>query len=155
MWRNFVERIGTGISYHMRKIYLLFAAFFICLCCTAQTGNTTKENDDPLFEKVEYHAEFPFGADSLKRFLGSRFVIPNSLLDDEKINIRGTITASFTIEKDGTPSSFKIVKPLHPVLDNELLGVLRMMPRWKPAMQNGIAVVSHLIQSIMVDISHD
>ncbi|MBF1074665.1 MAG: energy transducer TonB, partial [Prevotellaceae bacterium] len=41
------------------------------------------------------------------------------------------------INKDGSIASPTIVQSVDPVLDREALRVVKMMPRWKPGLQNG------------------
>ena len=43
----------------------------------------------------------------------------------------------FIVAADGTMTDLKIVKPLEKSLDNEALRVMRIMPKWKPGVQNG------------------
>ena len=44
------------------------------------------------------------------------------------------------IEKDGTPTEFKVLRSVDPDLDAEALRVLQTMPKWKPGMQRGEVV---------------
>ena len=44
---------------------------------------------------------------------------------------------SFIVDKDGSLSDIKVVKPANPLLDAEALRVARMMPKWKPGTDNG------------------
>ena len=43
---------------------------------------------------------------------------------------------SFVINKDGTTSDFKIEKSDEPRMDQEVMRVLKLMPRWKPGYQD-------------------
>jgi hypothetical protein len=147
-------KCGNAVSlnlYIMPGVFVLIFLLFICPFCNAQKDGTGKK---PLEEviTVEYNASFPGGEDSLKKFLFSKFTIPDSLLESDATKIHGTIIASYTIEKDGTPSEFKIEKSVHPALDTEWLRVLMLMPKWNPAMQNGRTIISHKRQSITIDI---
>src|SRR5436853_3866905 len=103
-------KCGNTVSpnlYLMPGVFVLIILLFICPFCNAQKDDTGKE---PLEEviTVEYDASFPGGEDSLKKFLVRRYTIPDSLLESDATKIHGTITATYTIEKDGTPSDFKI-----------------------------------------------
>ena len=40
--------------------------------------------------------------------------------------------------KDGTIANAKIEQSIDPALDREALRVIRMMPKWKPGVRNGI-----------------
>ena len=87
----------------------------------------------------------------MKRFLAKNYIIPDSL-ENTGVKIYGTIIAAFTIEKDGSLSEFEIEKSLNPFLDNEWLRVLKLMPKWKPAMQNGKPVKTRYKLPITIDI---
>jgi len=47
------------------------------------------------------------------------------------------VALSFVIEKDGTLSNIRIIKSVHPLLDDEALRVMRLMPAWIPGKQDG------------------
>ncbi|MCD8739966.1 energy transducer TonB [Mucilaginibacter roseus] len=51
--------------------------------------------------------------------------------------VHGLVEVSFVIEKDGSTNEFRAVKSLSEDADQEAIRVLRKMPKWKPAMQNG------------------
>lgn len=54
-----------------------------------------------------------------------------------KNNVQGRVIVQFVIEKDGTPTEFKVARSVDPDLDAEALRVLQTMPKWKPGMQRG------------------
>ena len=43
----------------------------------------------------------------------------------------------FIIKPDGSLTDVKVLRPVHPLLDEEALRVVREMPRWKPVRQDG------------------
>ena len=90
----------------------------------------------------------------MKKFLAKKYIIPDSL-ENTEIKISGTIIAAFAIEKDGTLSEFEIIKSLNPVLDNEWLRILKLMAKWKPAMQNGKPVKTSHKLPMTIDIPGD
>ncbi|WP_210466655.1 energy transducer TonB [Rufibacter roseolus] len=84
--------------------------------------------------KVEKEPEFPGGQEAFMRFLGNNFRISPV---DARSRVSGTVLVSFVVGVDGTLSDFKVVKSLSKGLDAEALRVLKLMPRWKPAISNG------------------
>ena len=42
---------------------------------------------------------------------------------------------SFIVNKDGSVANLKVSKSANPILDNEAMRVLKMMPKWKPGME--------------------
>jgi protein TonB len=50
--------------------------------------------------------------------------------------IQGKVVVSFIVNTDGSIAEAKIASSVDPVLDREAMRVIRMMPRWKPGIQN-------------------
>jgi TonB family protein len=96
------------------------------------------QNDDKVWDKVEQMAQFPGGNAAMGRWLRENM--------ETQQDIRGTAIVQFIIEKDGTVSNVRVV-PEHspnPYLNAELIRVIRAMPRWQPAKQDGKAVRSRM-----------
>jgi protein TonB len=106
-------------------------------------GNTTVVTDaQPDFHPNEREPEFPGGPEALKRFLARNLATPSDLEDGEKkiVHIR------FKVDKDGAVNTFEIVTSGGNEFDNEVVRVCKKMPRWIPALQNGINVpVSYVL----------
>ena len=54
--------------------------------------------------------------------------------------IQGKVFVQFVIEKDGSISNVKVLRPVDPSLDKEAIRVVSSMPKWKPGKQRGKAV---------------
>lgn len=67
-------------------------------------------------------------------FLQENIKYPKSA---QERKIEGRVIVQFVVEKDGTPTEFKVVRSIDPALDEEALRVLKAMPKWKPGMQKG------------------
>ena len=50
--------------------------------------------------------------------------------------IMGRAKVAFDILEDGTVDNVRIVKSAHPLLDEELVRVVKLSPAWKPAFRN-------------------
>ena len=50
--------------------------------------------------------------------------------------IQGQVVVQFIVNKDGTIADAKVVKSVSPQLDREAMRVIRMMPNWKPGIQD-------------------
>lgn len=76
---------------------------------------------------------FPGGTDAwlsyLKRFLQT----PDELEPGQRIEVK----VKFWVETDGSVSRFEILQSGGSAFDREVLRVLKKMPRWEPAIQNG------------------
>jgi periplasmic protein TonB len=109
-----------------------------------QGGSTSgpsqpKEND---FVIQERDPEFPGGHEALKKFLGKYLSTPSALEAGEKKVVR----IRFKVDKDGSVNSFEVVASAGGDYDNEVVRVCKKMPKWIPAIQNGVNVpVSYIL----------
>jgi len=88
---------------------------------------------------VEQKPEFPGGMDAFYRFLEASIKHP-----ELKQPLSGTIEVGFTINAEGQVEDAEIVKGLNAAYNAEALRVIRSMPKWKPAQQNGKPVPCRL-----------
>lgn len=51
--------------------------------------------------------------------------------------IQGRVLLTFIVEKDGSVSNVKIIKSVHPLIDNEAKRVIESSPKWNPGKQAG------------------
>ncbi len=96
-------------------------------------SNTEGEGDLP-FDFVDVMPQFPGGQGSLKRFIASKSVYPGSAFQNK---IEGTVIVGFVIDKYGRLRNPKILKSLYPYCDEEALRVVRLIPDWIPAKNQG------------------
>jgi protein TonB len=86
--------------------------------------------------------EFPGGQEALMKFLFRHLNTPAELENDEKRMVK----ARFKVNPDGSVSLVEIVQSAGELFDKEVIRVCKKMPRWKPAIQNGVAVpMSYLL----------
>jgi periplasmic protein TonB len=105
-------------------------------------GAGPSEPVQPDFVVQERGPEFPGGDEGLKKFLSSYLSTPGGLDVGEKKVVR----IKFKVEKDGSVHTFEIVTSGGNEFDTEVVRVLRKMPRWIPAIQNGVNVpVSYIV----------
>ena len=91
-------------------------------------------NDNPLnFRVVEQLPEFPGGMVELMKWLQANLKYPDIA---KRQNIQGRVVVAIIINKDGTIANPKIMKSAHPLLDREAMRIVRMMPKWKPGIEN-------------------
>lgn len=100
----------------------------------APADSTAKEE---VFMVAEQMPEFPGGMKELLKFLQENVKYPENAM---KNNVQGRVIVQFVIEKDGTPTEFKVLRSVDPDLDAEALRVMKAMPKWKPGMQKGQVV---------------
>jgi len=117
----------------MKSVALLLCFSFFSVVLWAQ-----KDNEDlPEALKARLNstqAEFPGGFEKMKKFIEKQKRYANK--SDEKFHV-GVVAVSFIVEKDGQLDSVKVVQPLTEYYNNESMRIIKAMPKWKPATQNG------------------
>lgn len=101
-----------------------------------QKGNQIVDDagDDQVYTAVEEDAEFPGGNEAMAKFLQKNLVYPKKA---ERMEIQGRVIVYFEIDKEGKVTNVKLHKGFNDECDLEALRVVKMMPNWKPAKQNG------------------
>ena len=94
-----------------------------------------------VFMVVEDQPEFPGGTQAMMEFFQSNITYPESCKKD---SIQGRVIVTFVVEKDGSISNVKVITPLFPPCDEEVLRVISSMPKWIPARNKGVPVRSFL-----------
>ena len=100
----------------------------------APADSTAKEE---VFMVAEQMPEYPGGMKEMLKFLQDNVKYPENAM---KNNVQGRVIVQFVVEKDGTPTEFKVLRSVDPDLDAEALRVMKAMPKWKPGMQKGQVV---------------
>ena len=89
------------------------------------------------YDVVDEMPQFPGGPYALFEFISKNIQYPK---EAEDANLQGRVIVSFVVEKDGSVSNAKVVRPIDPLLDAEALRVVNSMPKWIPGKQNGEAI---------------
>jgi protein TonB len=106
-------------------------------------------NDDKITNDTEFYskssdAQYPGGKDAFTEFLRKYLNIPEDLEANEK----KMVLVRFMVDVDGAISKTEIVQSGAEKYDREVIRVLRKMPKWVPAMQNGIKVATYFTQPV-------
>ena len=88
----------------------------------------------PIYRIVEVMSEYPGGMEALYKYLRENLIYPEFCKQN---NIQGTVVVEFVIDKTGKIGNAKVIVPLHPDCDKETIRVVKEMPDWTPAKQNG------------------
>lgn len=74
-------------------------------------------------------------------------------LDDNEATSEIKMIATFIVEKDGSLKDIKIKESNEPSLNREVVRVIKSMPKWKPATENGVPVRSDFTLPIKIKIN--
>lgn len=94
-----------------------------------------KSKYEDIFTVVEYMPEFPGGPEGMKKFIQGNLIYPK---EAEQKKWAGKTYLKFIINELGVVTDPVVLKSSgYPILDDEALRVIRLMPKWKPGTQNG------------------
>ncbi|MBN2350041.1 MAG: TonB family protein [Bacteroidales bacterium] len=100
-----------------------------------------KDITKPEFFTVEKAAEYTGGMEAFKKFILANIQYPEKL---KTSGISGTVYIQFSIGIDGSVSDVKVLRGLHPLLDQEAIRVIKLSAKWTPAQQGGKPVKTTL-----------
>lgn len=101
---------------------------------------TDSTNNSKIFGAViEEMASFPGGRAACMKYIADNLRYPSIQGD---CSIQGKVVVAFTVNEDGSLSDIKAMRNVSPALDSEAVRVVKSMPKWIPAKQNGKAVKS-------------
>ncbi len=86
---------------------------------------------------VEQQAQFPGGEPALLKFISDNIRYPAIAQENE---VQGVVILRFKLSKDGSIGDVKIVRSLESSCDQEAMRVVKSLPRFTPARQQGIPV---------------
>ena len=92
---------------------------------------------DEIFTVCDQMPEFPGGDAALIGFISKNLRYPDAAKEK---SLQGKVLVQFCITKEGKITDSHIVRGVDPLLDNEALRVVNMLPQFKPGSQNGKAV---------------
>ena len=92
-----------------------------------------------IFEIPEIDAQFPGGIEEFKKFISENLSYPDVIGC-----YQGRVYVSFIVEKDGCITHTKVMRGVSEELDSEALRVIRSMPKWIPAQNNGKVVAARV-----------
>ncbi len=83
---------------------------------------------------VEKLPEFIGGKEKMVEFIQLNMVYPEQEKNDK---IEGTVYASFVVDENGQITDIKIVRGVSEGLNDEVIRLLKLMPKWTPGAKNG------------------
>lgn len=109
---------------------------------------------DEVFVFPDEDPMFPGGMDSLYAFLKANIQYPEEAKRD---SIEGNVFVQFVIEKDGTinPQTIRVLRDIGGGCREEVVRVIKLMPRWIPARQNGKVVRCNYILPVKFELNKE
>ncbi|ANE50955.1 hypothetical protein SY85_11025 [Flavisolibacter tropicus] len=108
------------------------------------TPAPTPEPEKTIFDPIEKQPEFPGGVEAWRSFLSRYLQAPDELAAGE----RKTVQVRFMVSATGEVTGFEIVQSAGNSFDREVLRVMKKMPKWRPAIQNGHHIAVSFVQPV-------
>lgn len=99
-----------------------------------QTENFNKGIIQDTYERLPL---FKGGERALEEYMKRELRYPEAAKKD---SIQGTVAVKFLIDKEGKIHNTKVIRGIHPLLDEEALRIINAMPDWDPGRFNGKVV---------------
>ena len=109
---------------------------FIAVCLMSFQFATAQEAFDVFDGEMaqEQMPEFVGGDEALDDWIENNISYP---LAAQIFSIEGRVVVKFDVNEDGSIGNIQVVETADPILADEVVSRLEMMPRWIPGMQNG------------------
>ncbi len=82
---------------------------------------------------IQRAPEFPGGSEAWMNFLNRFLTVPEEL----EYGVRKTVIVRFLVSEDGSITQFTVLQSGGKAFDNEVIRVLKKMPKWRPAVRDG------------------
>lgn len=103
---------------------------------SAQNKDAENDNSEGMIFTVveEEPASFPGGEDEMYKFIAKNLQYPE---EAKKKGIEGKVHVSFVVEVDGSITDVKVLRDIGGGCGEAAVRVVKSMPKWNPAKQNG------------------
>jgi len=109
-------------------------------------------NPDSVYSFVPKKAEFPGGDRELRKWLQENINYPIIAVEN---GIQGKVLVNFVVRTNGQIDGVKVLRGVHPTLDNEAIRLVRAMPRWKAGEKAGVKVNSYFTLPVTFKIKEE
>lgn len=117
----------------------MVSGLVVVFACTENPVSSVEENIPENSESVFYVVEtMPVfkngGIEGFQSFIAENLVYPEEALNNE---VEGKVFIEFIVSDNGSIKDAKVVRSVHPLLDEEALRVVKASPSWEPGIQRG------------------
>jgi TonB family protein len=98
--------------------------------------------EEETFRVVESIPSFPGGKSALRDFINNNLSYPKKAMKNQSA---GEVMVGFTVSPDGKPADIHVTQSSNEIFNDAALQVIKKMPPWNPAMQQGEPVRAKVI----------
>jgi protein TonB len=111
----------------MKKLVSLL----LCLCLVVVADAQKPAAHSKLIDRLTIKPQFPGGDTLLYKFLQKNIQYPQMERDND---IQGKVLLRFMVDTTGVVQDIKVIRAVSFGLDKEAMRVVKLMPKWIPAM---------------------
>ncbi|WP_277014678.1 energy transducer TonB [Flavobacterium lindanitolerans] len=115
----------------VKQVFILLVLLF--LSSDVRSQELLMDTEDVYGAEISQYPEFPGGMEEFFNFFNKEFKAQNSKTENKNL-------VSFNVEPDGSIKKIKLLQFSDIETGEEIIRVLKMSPKWKPAMKNGKAI---------------
>jgi len=116
----------------MLKTPIILGLFMLVSLATfAQDKSEMKEE---VLYTAEKMPEYPGGIEAIYKLIGGNLLYPDTTLETAK---EGRVVLRFVISSTGDVTDISVLKGLSKACDEEAIRVMKLVPKWIPAQQDG------------------
>ena len=113
-----------------------------------EEGTSYEEDSDKKYTYTIFQEipEFVGGQKAMASFLKTNFKYPKQAL---RKSIKGKVLVRFVVDTLGIIKDVTVINPVHPLLDEEAVRLVKLMPNWKAGIQRGKKVAVYFLLPIV------
>ena len=138
MVKNSNERIYTGVDGKFSLAVKKGTKLVVSLLGKMDKeirAKVDKEMQVVLIDEEYIEERMPrFVGEGVEMYIVRNIKYPKDALE---MKVQGKVFVQFIVEKDGSLSNVRVIRPVYPSLDEEACRVIRGMSQWSPGIQKG------------------
>jgi TonB family protein len=131
----------------LAALTVLCASLVIALACSEEKS-IDKEKEE-IFTVVEAYPEFEGGVEAFYNYIQQEMTYP---LQARQAGVEGRVDVEFVVDKDGSISDVEAIKGIGAGCDKEAVRVVKSLPPFKPATQNGKPARARMVVPVVFDL---
>jgi TonB family protein len=104
------------------------------------------------FYDTEFEPSYPGGINRYRDAIVKKLAYPQKAVEN---NIEGIVEIGFTVLKDGTTNNYKVLKGLGYGCEDEVIQIMKGIPKWKPGLMSGRAVDTNFMIDVEFKLTDD
>lgn len=118
----------------------------------SEASAESKDDDKKVFDAVECPPKYPGGEFALYKYVTEHIQYPANA---KAKNIKGRVILRFVVKKDGSVGDVEVMRSVDSELDAEAVRVVKTLPKFTPATQDGKPVNVYYVLPVAFKISSD